>query len=611
MSSRLTLAGLPDSGHPAWLLRVGSDRSGLSAFGLDRVVGARPPRAARPIAFAFDRVFSADTSMPAQMTASRRDASIMLLTIPQQNGAPLQLTIEYGQTIFVLGANGTGKSSLLQAFYGAHRQNARRILAHRQTWFPSDSPGLTSEQKRQTETNIQNADVAAHARWRDDFSALRAGIAIYDLLDAQNVRARAITDAVDAGNIERARELSTQAAPLTQINELLRLSNLPIQIGVVKNDQLLASKSGGREYSITQLSDGERNALLIAASVLTAPPATLFLIDEPERHLHRSIISPLLTQLFSKRPDCAFVVSTHDIMLPLDNREARTLLIRGCSYTGEHISSYDIDVIPGSGVIDDTLKSDILGARRRVLFVEGTESSLDKPLYALIFPNVSVISKGGCEQVEITVFGIRSEPELHWVRAFGVIDNDGRTPSEIARLQAKGVYPLRVHAIESVYYDPEIQLRISRRHSTVTGVDPEARVLEARAAALQAIAPHVSRLASRVIEKGILETINAQRPTQETIAAGAAVNIQIDVRTAQAAEESALRALINSADLPRIIARYPVRETAALTEIARRLGFQNREQYENSVRKLLLDDASSVDYVRSSFGALANDIGSP
>jgi predicted ATPase len=93
----------------------------------------------------------------------------------------------------------------------------------------------------------------------------------------------------------------------------------------------MARKNDGTEFSAAQLSDGERKALQIAGSVLTAPPGTLFLIDEPERHLHRSIISPLLIQLFERRRDCGFIISTHDHDLPLDAFEARTLLLRSCN----------------------------------------------------------------------------------------------------------------------------------------------------------------------------------------------------------------------------------------------------------------------------------------
>ena len=55
---------------------------------------------------------------------------------------------------------------------------------------------------------------------------------------------------------------------------------------------------------------------IIAAEVLTAKPDTLVLLDEPERHLHRSIISPLLNSLISKRRDCSFIVSTHLVTEP-------------------------------------------------------------------------------------------------------------------------------------------------------------------------------------------------------------------------------------------------------------------------------------------------------
>ena len=71
--------------------------------------------------------------------------------------------------------------------------------------------------------------------------------------------------------------------------------------------QTRPSKNGSPPYSIAELSDGERNSLLIAASILTMKSESLVLIDEPERHLHRSIISPLLQHLFSSRSDCAFI----------------------------------------------------------------------------------------------------------------------------------------------------------------------------------------------------------------------------------------------------------------------------------------------------------------
>lgn len=530
-------------------------------------------------------------------------------TIPEPSGSPLTITLDIGQCIFVLGANGTGKSSLImQSFYRAHHGKAQRISAHRQTWFTSSSVTLSPEQKRNTETNISNSDTGTESRWKDDYAAQRANIAIYDLIDAENVRARTIADAVDCGDIDLAKTLSKKDAPIKIINELLRLSNIPIEISVKQNEQVLASKSGSPPYSVAELSDGERNALLIAANVLTVAPGTLLLIDEPERHLHRSIISPLLTLLFDKRPDCAFIVSTHDVMLPLDNPNARTLLIRGCTYNGSTVISWDADLVPSESNIDEALKKDILGSRRTLIFIEGDDRSLDQSLYSLVFPNVTVIAKSSCRDVDHAVSGIRSATDLHWLHAFGIVDNDRRTPEDTIRLQSKGIYAVFVYSVESLYYHPEIQRKVAVRHALVTGEDAEVLVNSAKNAALAAVSPHVQRLSERAVEKTLRDELDKHWPKQAEISAGKPISITIDVAATVNEEVDVFNQSIAERNLEKIIPRYPIRETPVLTEIVRKLGFQTRDQYENAVRRLLMDDAAVLEFVKSQFGTLTADL---
>ena len=92
-----------------------------------------------------------------------------------------------------------------------------------------------------------------------------------------------------------------------------------ITLELVDNEKMLARKKGSKPYSIAELSDGERNVILIASEVLAVPSSTMILIDEPEQHLHQSIISSFLKALFTMRSDCVFVVSTHEVILPIDN----------------------------------------------------------------------------------------------------------------------------------------------------------------------------------------------------------------------------------------------------------------------------------------------------
>ena len=253
------------------------------------------------------------------MNATER-AKVFNLQFPAQNAEVSQLRLEAGEMLFVLGANGTGKSSLMFHIAKQNQGATRKISAHRQTWMNSDALDMTPSTKMQTEQQIQNEDRQQKSRYRDSYPAQRASMTIYEFIDAENIRARRIAGLVDGGDLDAAADAAKKEAPITVINELLRHSNIPITISIHENERVMASRGEGSAYSAAELSDGERNALLIAGSVLTAPPGTLLIIDEPERHLHRSIISPLLSQLFEKRSDCGFVISTHDHDLPLEVR---------------------------------------------------------------------------------------------------------------------------------------------------------------------------------------------------------------------------------------------------------------------------------------------------
>lgn len=243
------------------------------------------------------------------------------LSFPTEVGQEHPLRLDIGETLFVLGANGTGKSSLMFRFNAQNHGRARKVSAHRQTWMQSDALDLTPSNKLQTEQNIRNQDQNDQSRYRDPYAAQRASIAVFELVDAENRRARAMARAYDDGRMDDLAAEAETESPITVINELLRESHIPIEISIRDNEQVTASKNGGPEYGAAQLSDGERNALLISANVLTAPPGSLLLIDEPERH--RSIIAPLLGALFGRRKDCGFVISTHDAELALESRESR------------------------------------------------------------------------------------------------------------------------------------------------------------------------------------------------------------------------------------------------------------------------------------------------
>jgi ABC-type cobalamin/Fe3+-siderophores transport system ATPase subunit len=534
------------------------------------------------------------------------------LKLPQVTGELLDFPINMGDKVFVMGANGTGKSSLMQWLYRFYFNNSdanvRWISAHRQNWFSSNTMDFSPQQKRDQENNIRVTDINLDARWRD-YGSNRAGIAIYDFIDSDNTRNRAIATAYEKQDVEAADTASKKDNLIKIMNELLRLSNISINISLEGNDKIVATKLGSNPYSIAELSDGERNAFLIAANVLTAKSNSVVLIDEPERHLHRSIISPLLTHLFSKRQDCVFIISTHDVMLALDNPSARILLIRGCTYQGSSVSGWDVNIVPPGAEIDYDIKKDILGARRKILFIEGEEGrSLDKPLYSLIFPNVSIIPKSNCWNVEHTVSSIRAFESEHWVDAFGIVDNDRRPQNDINELKEKGIYALSVISVESIYYHPHIQHFLAQRQANVRGDDFSIYLNNAKSAAIKEIRSRIQDLSTKTAEKAIRKEFFDNLPEKEGIKNLEPINVSIDVAKLVNEESERLQNALDAGDLLEIISRYPIRRSPALDKIAKELKFQDRNDYQAAVRKLLIDEPEALNFVKSLFGTLSVDI---
>ena len=431
---------------------------------------------------------------------------------------------------------------------------------------------------------------------------------IYELIDAENVRARAMAAAYDTGDMDQLAEHAKVEAPITVINELLYQSNIPIKISVKENERVMARKDGGPEYSAAELSDGERNALLIAGNVLTARPGTLLIIDEPERHLHRSIIVPLLVQLFQRRSDCAFVISTHDPDLPIAIREARTLLLRSCTFSGQNVQTWDADEMGVDVSVDDVLKRDLFGARRKVLFVEGTESSLDKPLFSLVFPAVSIIPKGDCNQVERAVVGARGTETLHWLRAFGIVDSDGFDPDQIAIKRNRGLYPIPYYSVEAIYFHPCIIRRIASRQASITGDDTSRLFAKAISSGVDAVRDHTSRLSMNAAKKATRKRVLEQLPNDNELLKGEDIQIVNDSTVLLKQHTTALEEAVESRDWESILVQCPIRESPALDAIVNSLGFTKRQDYQRAVRHLLAQDKDALGFVRSLFGDLSSKI---
>ena len=216
----------------------------------------------------------------------------------------------------------------LRCYNGSFRRTMMRkssvIAAYRQTWLESGSVDLTPARRKGLDNEFRNYERQTQALWRDGTNYYGQGAQhsaiLFDLIAQEYQRALAITRKVDESDMRGAKDLAEESPSVfDQLNELLTLGNLLVKIST-SNDYteiLTLHQNANEPFSISQMSDGERNAVLIAAQVLTVESGTVLLIDEPERHLHRSITEPFLSALFEQRRDCMFVVSTHELALPI------------------------------------------------------------------------------------------------------------------------------------------------------------------------------------------------------------------------------------------------------------------------------------------------------
>ena len=405
--------------------------------------------------------------------------------------------------------------------------------------------------------------------------------------------------------VTEALETKKEEAPLKVLNELLKTANLPIEILIDNDEQIFAKKCGGDPYSIAELSDGERNAVLIAANVLTADSGAVIIIDEPERHLHRSIVSPLLSTLFQKRGDCVFVISTHDVFLPLDNKEAVTLLIRSCMWGEKSANGWDTDLLEPNADVSEDVKRAILGARRTVLFIEGNDNSLDKQIYEILFPNVTIVPKGSSLEVERAVKGVRSTESLNWVTSYGLVDADDRTLDQLEELRGAGIYGLDCYSVESLYYHPQMVSRLAIKQAQITGVDAGELERNALAAASESIRRHRDRLCARVVERKVKHELVKALPDHRYIAKNSVFTIQLDLLSYLKEEFVKFDTFVTANETACLISRYPVRETEALSKIASGLDFKTDEKYEMAVRKMLVDDEEARNAVKDLVGNIA------
>ena len=378
--------------------------------------------------------------------------------LPDTNGRAKDQTTE-NNAVIIIGANGSGKSKLGAWMENQDLNNVHRIGAQRSLNFKEN---IALKNYSEAEdfviygANFINDDAKRNKRQRYQGNEPNT---INMLNDFDNVLAALI--ALRHNEVENFYEkckiadnegIQRPETPTTVVDELQSIWDkiLPHRKLKLNDSKFRAMTDDGQEYSATQMSDGERSVLYLAAQVLCVPKNKIMIIDEPEIHLHRSIMNKTWLMLEKLRPDCLFIYITHDTQFASMHRNAEKIWVH--SYNG---STWEYEKITSDDLPEELLFN-ILGNRNNVLFVEGCESSYDIALYTVIYPNYYIVPCGSCTQVISRTKAFRKCSTIHHCEVHGIIDRDFRSDEELESFSKDGIYSLDVAEVENLFLVEEV-----------------------------------------------------------------------------------------------------------------------------------------------------------
>lgn len=400
-----------------------------------------------------------------------RDFPQHSITLPPSIiGENTNIEIVCEKSITIVGANGAGKSRLgtWMEKDGPQKHHIHRISAQRVLFFPKNTGTISLAAARhelswgeerppqwndQTWENNKN-DRRMKAKYGHDLSHWENR----PLNDFDKILKFLLSE--NYANLLRHDEKQRQSVELLPMPEsiirkvkdlwekLLPHRSLDLTDGDI---QVRAKDNPMEKYPAAALSDGERVIFYLISQCLCAEENSIIIIDEPELHLHKAIQSTLWDAIEDARKDCSFVYLTHDLGFATDRRGSVKIWLKEYSPAG-----FSWSRIPSQEGISEDVYLEILGSRKPVIFVEGTQGSLDLAIYQIAYPEFTIKPMGGCSAVAQATKGFREGKIFHHVECLGIVDRDYLEDGQIESLKRSGIYVLKVAEAENLLLIPEI-----------------------------------------------------------------------------------------------------------------------------------------------------------
>lgn len=509
---------------------------------------------------------------------------------------PTPIAIELGSSVVFVGANGSGKTRLAVLIEETVGDLAHRISAHRALTLNPAVPKIRGAEALRTLRYGYQGEGATIAhrkghRWSNSKPAVAMLNDFDSLLQAlfadQAVTTLETHTKYRSGTLMKA--TATKFETLSDIWQRL----LPHRQLVISGDDIQVSVVGmPGTYPASDMSDGERAVFYLIAQALVAAESSLLVIDEPELHVHPSIMSSLWDELEAAREDCAFLFITHDLHFAAA-RAARKYAIR--SFTPS--PSWVIESVPEDTGFGEEVTTLILGSRRPILFVEGAGTSLDLAIYRCCYPQWTVIPRGSCEQVMHAVVTMRANAQLTRITCAGIVDADDYSADDTQYLNRLGVFPLSVSEVENLILLPEVSRAIAQLEG-FGGEELEQQLSKLKVAIFDTLQSQVAiddvvvRYCRRRIDRALKKIdLSGPKSIADLIEEYGTHTASVDVADLAAGATSKIQSALANGDLTSLLKIYDNKGLLALA--AQHLKQARLATFEAWLTRMLRDEAKA------------------
>lgn len=374
----------------------------------------------------------------------------MNINLPTKIGTPNTNPTVVFEQLVVVGANGSGKTRFGSRIEEIYLGQTHRISAQKSLTFPTHvSP--TSKDRAvidfkygqfydHIKTESQYLDNKVSSRWSgnintsllNDFEKLLILLHTEEYEDSLSYKEGRISKPVT--KLDRVQRIWETVLPHRKLFKTA---------GVIET---YPTDNQANKYNASEMSDGERVIFYLVGEVVCATQGSIIIIDEPEMHIHKSLIKTLFDLIEIERPDCSFIYLTHDIDFAFSRQNA--IKIWAKSYEGGNI--WDYEILDETMPIPEQLYLEVLGSRKPVIFLEGESSSIDYEIYEQVYLDYTLKPLGSCEKVIQSVKAFNEQLSFHNIESLGIIDRDRRQHIDIVKLNSKGIWVLDVAEAENL-----------------------------------------------------------------------------------------------------------------------------------------------------------------